>query len=235
MEFRKENFIALILILFFSGISWSFAEDNNNVTKKIVNETVYSIENKTISVFNQIKSIKYDYKLEDKDNYGRVYKAINDFDVHITSTHENSSISLAYREKCFVIYDTVYLDIFNKNGKNLTLLVEINNETTNSYNFSKEYIKFKFEFNENVKKLRFKVIENNTTIFDTGQLTVIHQNYVDWYKEQNTEYTKVEVGQLILSKIGYFLSGGILALVLAVIIARREKKKKESEILAGWQ
>jgi biotin transporter BioY len=49
------------------------------------------------------------------------------------------------------------------------------------------------------------------------------------------KYENIEVGQLILSKVIYFISGGILALVLAVVIAKREKKKKENEILAGWQ
>ncbi|AEH06355.1 hypothetical protein [Methanothermococcus okinawensis] len=231
-------FILFLFLLYMS--SFAFAENTGNITKNIVNESVQSIQNKTYSIFKDVKSIKYDYRLLDKTNYGKIYKASNDFDVHIISAHENSSISLAYKEKCFIIYDSVYLDVFNKNNKNLALFVYVNNDTLKEYNFSDSYVKFKFNFNGEVNKVRFRVICNsnktaNDTIFDTGCLTVIHQDYIDYYNEEQKTYTKVEVGQLILSKIVYFISGGILALVLAILIARREKKRKENEILAGWQ
>jgi phosphotransferase system glucose/maltose/N-acetylglucosamine-specific IIC component len=242
MELRKKNFI-LILILFFSTTSFNFAENvsvnisiNQNVSEKIVNESVQNIQNKTVSIFKDLKSIKYDYKLEDKTEYGKIYRTTNDVDVFVSSKRQNSSISLAYMPKCFIVYDQIFLRIYNGKNENLTLLVHINNDTLRSYNITENYASFRFDLTDGVNKFRVQLQDqDNKTIFDTGTLTVIHQNYIDWHEEQKKEYTTVEVGTLILSKIVYFVSGGVLALVLAVILARREKNKKESEILAGWQ
>jgi phosphotransferase system glucose/maltose/N-acetylglucosamine-specific IIC component len=244
MELRKKNFILIILILFFSGISLNFAEENISVnisinqslSEKIVNESVQNIQNKTLSIFKEVKSIEYNYKLQDKTDYGKIYKTTNGFDVSIVSKNKNSSIALAYSPKCFIIYDEVFLKVYG--NSNLTLLVSVNNKTLKDYGITKNYEMYKFEFNDEVKKIRFRILDNlnnGSTVFDTGELTVIHKNYIDWHEEQKKEYTTVEVGTLILSKMVYFVSGGVLALVLAVILARREKKKKESEILAGWQ
>ena len=78
------------------------------------------------------------------------------------------------------------------------------------------------------------MIQENKTIFDTGKLTVIHMNFIDWYEENNKDVVSIEKGYLILSNIWYMLSGGALALVLCVLIARYLKKKKERQIIVGW-
>ncbi len=230
MEHRKEGIFALVVILL-SCISVNFGE---NVSEKIINESIQNIQNKTSSIFKEIKAIKYDYKLYDKTKDFEVYRTTTNFDVHIVSTHKDSLISLAYRPNCFIIYDVVYLDVFNKNSENMTLFVYVNNESTFMYNFNDSYVKFKFDFDDSVNNVRFKIICNNETLFDTGRLTIIHQNYVDWYEEQKKEAISVDFGELILSKIWYMLTGGGLVLVLCVLIARREKKRKEKEILVGW-
>ena len=242
-EWKKNSIALIIMILFFSGISSNFAENvsvnisiNQSLSEKIVNETIKSVENKTLSIFKEVKSIEYNYKLQDKTDYGKIYKTTNGFDVSIVSKNKNSSIALAYSPKCFIIYDEVFLKVYG--NSNLTLLVSVNNKTLKDYGITKNYEMYKFEFNDEVKKIRFRILDNlnnGSTVFDTGELTVIHKNYIDWHEEQKKEYTTVEVGTLILSKMVYFISGGILALVLAVVIAKREKKKKENEILAGWQ
>ena len=242
-EWKKNSIALIIMILFFSGISLNFAEENISVnisinqslSEKIVNETIKNVENKTLGIFKEVKSIKYEYKLRDKTDYGKIYRTTNEFDVSIVSKNKNSSIALAYYPRCFIVYDQVFLKVYNGYNRNLTLLISVNNETLKEYNITENYVMYRFDFRKDVNKLRIQVIDGNNTVFDTGQLTVIHQNYVSWYEEQKKEYTKIEVGELILSKFVYFLSGGVLALVLAVILARREKKKKESEILAGWQ
>ena len=100
--------------------------------------------------------------------------------------------------------------------------------------FSFKHDLYKFEFADNVKKLRIQKIQQDKTIFDTGKLTVIHMNYIDWYEENSKDTVSIEKGYLILSNIWYMLSGGILALIICIVIARYMKKKKEKQIIVGW-
>ena len=158
----------------------------------------------------------------------------HDVDVAIISTHDNSSIALAYQPRNFIIYDTVYMKLYNKNENNLTLKITINDDFITNYTINSEYDLYKFEFADNVKKLRIQIIQQDKTIFDTGKLTVIHMNYIDWYEENSKDTVSIEKGYLILSNIWYMLSGGILALIICIVIARYMKKKKEKQIIVGW-
>ena len=236
MEFRKKSPIALIIMIL--SISFCYAGNVSvvdNITGKIVNETVQNIQNKTISIFKQVKAIKYDYRLFDKNDYGKIYRATNDIDVKIVSKHKNSSIALAYFDRCFIVYDEIYLTVYNKNNQNLTLCVYFDNDTVEKYNISGNYEMFKFVLSDELNKIRFQLLDGNNTIFDTGPLTVIHKNYIQWYEDQKKEYMKVEKSEMILSDFWYFLTGGILVLILGIFWARREKRRKENEIIAGWQ
>jgi hypothetical protein len=173
--------------------------------------------------------------LYDKSNYGKIYKATNDIDVKIVSKHKNSSVALAYFDRCFIVYDEIYLTVYNKNNQNLTLCVYFDNDTVEKYNISGNYEMFKFVLSDELNKIRFQLLDGNNTIFDTGPLTVIHKNYIQWHEDQKKEYMKVEKSEMILSDFWYFLTGGILVLILGIFWARREKRRKENEIIAGWQ
>jgi len=240
MELRKANFIILI---FFALITTIYAENsvninldiNDSVMNKTKNEIAKNIENKTFSIFKDVKEIKYKYYIFDESKKYDAYKAEpHDVDVAIISTHENSSIALAYQPRNFIIYDGVHLKIYNKNKANLSLNLILNDNIIKNYSICDEYNLFKLEFADNVKKLRIQVMQKNETIFDTGTLTIIHQNYVQWYENNKKDTVSVEKGYLILSNIWYMLSGGILTLALCVLIAKQLKKKKEKQIISGW-
>jgi len=208
---------------------------NDSVLNKTTSEITQNVINKTNSIFKDIKEIKYQYFIYDETKKYDAYKAEpHDVDVSIISTHENSSIALAYQPRNFVIYDEVYLKIYNKNKDNLTLNVIVNGNLVKNYTICDEYSLLKYEFPDTVNKLRIQLRNGNTTIFDTGKLTIIHKTYVQWYEDSKKETVSVEKGYLILSNFWYFLSGGFLTLLLCVIIARYMKKKKENEILVGW-
>ena len=234
MAFSKASCIVIIIFLGL-GINTIYAE---NITNDTINKTVVeiqkNIENKTSGIFRDIKAIKYAYYTYDEAKEYDMYKAKPaNIDVSIVSTHSNSSIALAYQPKAFIIYDNVYLKIYNRDKQNLTLNIIINDKIVNNYSISEQYALFKFEFND-VKKLRIQLISKNNTVFDTGKMTVIHMNYINWYNENNQETVEIEKGYLIISNFWYFLSGGILTLLLGILIAKQLKKRKERQIIAGW-
>ena len=236
MAFSKKGFILIIFLLL--GFCHAYAENltiNESVLNKTKNEIIKNMENKTLGIFRDIKAIEYAYYIYDETKKYDMYKAKpTNIDVSIVSTHGNSSIALAYQPKAFIIYDNVYLKIYNRDKQNLTLNIIINDKIVNNYSVSEQYALFKFEFNENVKKLRIQLISKNNTVFDTGKLTVIHMNFIDWYEEQNKDTVSIEKAYLILSNLWYMLTGGALALVLCLVIARYKKKKKERQIVVGW-
>ena len=240
-QFKTSCFIILLI---FSSLSTIYAENttinvnlhvNDSILNKTKAEIQQNIQNKTMSIFKDVKEIKYKYYIYDEHKKYDMFKAdSHDVDVAIISTHDNSSIALAYQPRNFIIYDTVYMKLYNKNENNLTLKITINDDFITNYTINSEYDLYKFEFADNVNKLRIQLIQENKTIFDTGKLTVIHMNFIDWYEENNKDVVSIEKGYLILSNIWYMLSGGVLALVLCVLIARYLKKKKERQIIVGW-
>ena len=238
-QFKTSCFIILSIFLI-SSLSTIYAEDTINVNlndsvNKTKAEIQQNIQNKTMSIFKDVKEIKYKYYIYDERKKYDMFRAdSHDVDVAIISTHDNSSIALAYQPRNFIIYDTVYMKLYNKNENNLTLKITINDDFITNYTINSEYDLYKFEFADNVKKLRIQIIQQDKTIFDTGKLTVIHMNYIDWYEENSKDTVSIEKGYLILSNIWYMLSGGILALIICIVIARYMKKKKEKQIIVGW-
>jgi hypothetical protein len=240
-QFKTSCFIILLI---FSSLSTIYAENttinvnlhvNDSILNKTKAEIQQNIQNKTMSIFKDVKEIKYKYYIYDERKKYDMFRAdSHDVDVSIISTHDNSSIALAYQPRNFIIYDTIFMKIYNTNKNNLTLKLTLNDGFITNYTIKSEYDIYKFEFADNVKKLRIQLIQENKTIFDTGKLTVIHMNFIDWYEENNKDVVSIEKGYLILSNIWYMLSGGVLALVLCVLIARYLKKKKERQIIVGW-
>ena len=233
---RRETgcFITMCLILVLVGNIYAENTINDSVINETKNEITKSVENKSFSIFKDVKEIRYYYYIIDETKKYNMYKAKpKGIDVSIISTHKNSSIALAYQPKAFIVYDNIYLKIYNRDSQNLTLNVFINDKIRN-YSINEQYTLFRFEFSEDVKKLRIQLLRDNETVFDTGTMTVIHLNFINWYEENSKETVEIEKGYLIVSNFWYFLSGGILILTLCVIIARKLKKKKEKQILMGW-
>ena len=115
-QFKTSCFIILSIFLI-SSLSTIYAEDTINVNlndsvNKTKAEIQQNIQNKTMSIFKDVKEIKYKYYIYDEHKKYDMFKAdSHDVDVAIISTHDNSSIALAYQPRNFIIYDTVYMKL----------------------------------------------------------------------------------------------------------------------------
>ena len=99
-QFKTSCFIILLI---FSSLSTIYAEDtinvnlNDSVLNKTKAEIQQNIQNKTISIFKDVKEIKYRYYIYDEHKKYDMFKAdSHDVDVAIISTHDNSSIACFY-------------------------------------------------------------------------------------------------------------------------------------------
>ncbi|WP_048058466.1 hypothetical protein [Methanococcus maripaludis] len=230
----KKGFVLGLMILFITASLFTPVSAENTIMI-VANESSDAIISKSFSLFKDVKEISRDYKLEDKTAYGEVYKTTNDLDVTITSQRKNSSISLAYRPKSFIIYDEIFVNIYNNFSGN-TVFFHINDDEMKKYNLSQGYSMYRFNLeHSDVNKFRVQIKdENQEIIYDTGTLKVIHKRYIEWYEESEDKEILIKQSWYYLNTLVYMITGGIIVSGLNFLWIKRMKKKKENEIGGGW-
>jgi len=207
-------------------------EVNQTALEKSIAESKQAIINRSFSIYKDIKTIIYDYKHVDSTKEAEIYKTNNSFDVNLVSMRENSSIALAFVGKSFIVYDTIYLNVYNNENDSKFMTVTIGKETVN-YELDEVYNMYRFDLEDNVKAFKVEIKdENEEILYSTGELKVIHKRYIDWYEENEEEEVTLTTSQLYGKQLIYFFVGGGLAIFLILLWIRHEHKRKSNYIEA---